>query len=88
MPKKKIKKTEVVKDGTSGIKLTKLKPPQGVSFSFKYYQDSNSKFSCSEKEVIYWLTLLDRLKANTVQLSFSSLSSFSYFASFASFAVR
>ncbi|MEH2245093.1 hypothetical protein [Nostoc sp.] len=41
----------------------RLKPPQGISFSFKYYQDSNSKFSCSEKEVIYWLTLLDRLKA-------------------------
>ncbi|MEH1796470.1 MULTISPECIES: hypothetical protein [unclassified Nostoc] len=63
MPKKRIKKTKVAKDGTSGIKLTKLKPPQGISFSFKYYQDSNSKFSCSEKEVIYWLTLLDRLKA-------------------------
>ncbi|MEH1781133.1 MAG: hypothetical protein V7K67_07390 [Nostoc sp.] len=63
MPKKRIKKTEVAKDGTSGIKSTKLKPPQGISFSFKYYQDSNSKFSCSQKEVIYWLTLLDRLKA-------------------------
>ncbi|MEH1889470.1 MAG: hypothetical protein V7K92_08405 [Nostoc sp.] len=61
--KKKIKKTEVAKDGTSGIKPTKLKPLQGISFSFKYYQDSNSKFSCREKEVIYWLTLLDRLKA-------------------------
>ena len=63
MPKKRIKKTEVAKDDTSGIKPTKLKPPQGISFSFKYYQDSNSKFSCREKEVIYWLTLLDRLKA-------------------------
>lgn len=63
MPKKRIKKTEVAKDGTSGIKPTKLKPPQGISFSFKYYQDSNSKFSCSQKEVIYWMTLLDRLKA-------------------------
>jgi hypothetical protein len=61
--KKKIKKTEVAKDGTSGIKSTKLKPPQGISFSFKYYHDSHNKFSCSEKEVIYWLTLLERLKA-------------------------
>ncbi len=63
MPKKRIKKTDVAKVGTSSIKPTKLKPFQGISFSFKYYQDSNSKFSCSEKEVIYWLTLLDRLKA-------------------------
>ena len=63
MPKKKIKKTEVAKDGTSGIRPTKLKPAQGISFSFKYYQDAHNKFSCREKEVIYWLTLLDRLKA-------------------------
>lgn len=60
---KKIKKTDVSKASTSGIKPTKLKPPQGISFSFKYYQHSHSKFSCSEKEVIYWLTLLERLKA-------------------------
>ncbi|WP_375513144.1 hypothetical protein [uncultured Nostoc sp.] len=63
MPKKRIKKTEITKEGTSGIRLTKLKPLQGISFSFKYYQDDHSKFSCREKEVIYWLTLLDRLKA-------------------------
>lgn len=63
MPKKRIKKTDVAKGGKSGIRPTKLKPPQGISFSFKYYQDSHSKFSCTEKEVIYWLTLLDRLKA-------------------------
>lgn len=59
---KKIKKTDVGKGSTSGIKPTKLKPPQGISFSFKYYQDGHSKFSCIEKEVIYWLTLLERLK--------------------------
>lgn len=63
MPKKRIKKTDVPKDGASGIKPTKLKPPQGISFSFKYYQEGHSKFSCTEKEVIYWLTLLERLKA-------------------------
>jgi hypothetical protein len=61
--KKKIQKTEVNKTSKAGIQPTKLKPPQGISFSFKYYQDGHSKFSCSEKEVIYWLTLLDRLKA-------------------------
>lgn len=60
---KKIKKTDVVKKGASGIKPPKLKPPQGISFSFKYYQDNHNKFSCRKKEVSYWLTLLDRLKA-------------------------
>ncbi len=62
MSKKKIKKTDVAKDTTLGIKPMKLKPPQGISFSFKYYQDSHSKFSCNGKAAIYWLTLLDRLK--------------------------
>ncbi|MEG4808929.1 hypothetical protein QUA82_14795 [Microcoleus sp. F8-D3] len=60
---KKIKKTDVVKNGASGIKLPKLKPPQGISFSFKYYQDNHNKFSCIKKEVSFWLTLLARLKA-------------------------
>ncbi|MBD0301208.1 MAG: hypothetical protein ICV85_03225 [Tolypothrix sp. T3-bin4] len=60
---KKIKKTDVVKKGALGIKPPKLKPPQGISFSFKYYQDKHNKFSCIKKEVSYWLTLLDRLKA-------------------------
>ena len=59
---KKIKKTDVAKGSTSGIRPTKLKPPQGISFSFKYYQVGHSKFSCNEKKVIYWLTLLERLK--------------------------
>ncbi len=63
MSKKRIKKTDVTKGGTSGIRSTKLKSPQGISFSFKYYHDGHSKFSCTEKEVIYWLTLLERLKA-------------------------
>jgi hypothetical protein len=60
---KKIKKTDITKDSKLGIKPTKLKSPQGISFSFKYYQDGHTKFLCTEKEVIYWLTLLDPLKA-------------------------
>jgi len=59
---KKIKKTDVVKNGGSGIKPPKLKPNQGISFSFKYYQDNHNKFSCIKKEVSYWLTLISRLK--------------------------
>lgn len=58
---KKIKKTKVVKASTSGITSTKLKP-QGISFSFKYYQAKHHKFSCNEKAAPYWLTLMDRLK--------------------------
>ena len=61
MSKKKIKKTELTKSTQSGIKSTKLKP-QGISFSFKYYQDSHHKFSCNQQSATYWLTLLDRLK--------------------------
>lgn len=62
MPKKKIKKTSVSKSNTSGIRPIKLKPPPGISFSFKYYNENHNKFSCTEKEAIYWLTLLKRLK--------------------------
>lgn len=59
---KKIKKTEALKTSKSGIESTKLKP-QGISFSFKYYQDGHNKFSCYEKTAAYWLTLIERLKA-------------------------
>ncbi len=59
---KKIKKSQVLKTGKSGIKPTKLKP-QNISFSFKYYQDSHNKFCCNEKATTYWLALLNRLKA-------------------------
>jgi hypothetical protein len=45
------------------IQKTKLKPLQCISFSFKYFQDDHRKYSCTSKEVAYWLTLLDRLKA-------------------------
>ena len=59
---KKIKKTEVSKDGTSGIKPTKLKPPQGISFSFKYFNGSHDKFSCKYRDGGYWLTFVSRLR--------------------------
>jgi hypothetical protein len=59
---KKIKKTKVPKASISRIESTKLKP-KGISFSFKYYQDSHNKFSCNEQAATYWLTLIDRLKA-------------------------
>lgn len=63
MSKNRINKTKGVKDNKSDIKSTKLKSPQGLSFSFKYYQDNHSKFSCAGRVTVYWLTLFDRLKA-------------------------
>jgi hypothetical protein len=46
------------------IQKTNLKPlQQGITFSFKYFQDNHRKFSCNSKEAAYWLTLLERLKA-------------------------
>jgi hypothetical protein len=46
------------------IQKTNLKPlQQGITFSFKYFQDKHSKFSCNSKDATYWLTLLERLKA-------------------------
>lgn len=59
---KKIKKTKIPKGSTSGIKSTKL-TLRGISFSFKYYQSDHPKFTCERKEAVYWLTLLERLKA-------------------------
>lgn len=59
---KKIKRTKVSRTSASKIESTKLKP-QGISFSFKYYQDGHDKFSCNEKTAVYWLTLINRLKA-------------------------
>ena len=59
---KKIKKIKVSKNSKSRIESTKLKL-QGISFSFKYYEDGHNKFSCNEKSATYWLTLIDRLKA-------------------------
>lgn len=61
MPKK-IKKTQVPKTSASRIEPTKLKP-QGISFSFKYYQADHDKFTGNEKVAVYWLTLIGRLKA-------------------------
>ena len=60
---KKFKKNKVSQANPSGIQPKKLIPqPQGISFSFKYYQDDNSKFSCQDKPPAYWVTLMARLK--------------------------
>lgn len=60
MPKK-IKRIEIEKSRDSNIKPTKARINQGISFSFKYYQNRHDKFSCRDKEIAYCLALLDRL---------------------------
>lgn len=59
---KKIRKTDVPKGSSSGIQSIKLKPPQGISFSFKYFNDTHEKFSCANRENSYWITLVARLR--------------------------
>jgi len=59
---KKIKRIEIEKSCDSSIKPTKVRINQGISFSFKYYQNRHDKFSCGDKEITYCLALLDRLK--------------------------
>ena len=60
---KKVKKNKVPKTTTSGIQPKKLIPqPKGISFSFKYYRDDNTKFSCQDKPTAYWIALIARLK--------------------------
>jgi len=59
---KKINKTQVPKSHRSQITPTQLKPPHGISFSFKYFQSDHHKFSYDNKDSIYWQTLIDRLK--------------------------
>jgi hypothetical protein len=58
---KKIKRIEIEKSRDSNIKPTKARINQGISFSFKYYQNRHDKFSCRDKEIAYCLALLDRL---------------------------
>lgn len=47
--------------GESAIRPTPI-APKGVSFSFKYLETNHEKFHYSDREITYWITLLDRLK--------------------------
>jgi hypothetical protein len=59
---KKPKKTVLLQVNQSGIRPTELSPPEGISFSFKYYDASHNKFNCQGKDGFYWQTLANRLK--------------------------
>lgn len=63
MPKK-IKKTNTRNiQSSAGIKPTFTSTsPQGISFSYKYFQSNHDKFSAAGKEVDYLTALLERLR--------------------------
>ncbi len=60
--KKRLKKTEVRKNNNSRIKRTEIKVPLGTSFSFKYFQADNDKFSIRNQDAKYLQALLERLR--------------------------
>lgn len=61
MPKNKINAGKTSGRRNPEIHPTKL-TPQGISFSFKYYQTDNSKFSPQTCSADYWVALVERLK--------------------------
>lgn len=63
MPKK-IKKTAPRNTrSSSGIKPTSTSAsPQGISFSYKYFQSNHNKFSTADKSAEYLIALLERLR--------------------------
>ena len=60
--KKRIKKTDVRKNKTSQIKRTEIEVPVGTSFSLKYFQTDNDKFSIRNQNTKYLQALLERLR--------------------------
>jgi hypothetical protein len=58
---KKIKQAKSHGVSQSEIRSKKIKP-KGISFSFKYLQNDHDKFCWTDREITYWITLLDRLR--------------------------
>ncbi len=49
--------------------IPRIKPPRGVSFSWRYFVTGSSKFSISQRSANYFRSLLDRLKNLSLQTS-------------------
>lgn len=47
---------------SSRIKPTKVEPPRGISFSYRYFKDSNNKFSISTKDARYLEAFIQTLR--------------------------
>ena len=63
MSSKKIKKADIRRQQSlSSINRLDVKIPEGVSFSFRYYQDDKDKFSIGGRDAKYLASLLRRLR--------------------------
>ncbi len=62
MPPKKPKKADVRNRESSKIKRKLVEIPQETSFSFRYLQNDNDKFSFNNRDVRYFESLLLRLR--------------------------
>lgn len=63
MPPKKPKKTDTRnRASTSDIKRIAVEIPQGISFSFRYFENDNQKFLFNDKDFRYFECLLLRLR--------------------------
>lgn len=63
MSSKKIKKADIRRQPSlSSINRLDVKIPEGVSFSFRYYQDEKDKFSIGGRDAKYLASLLRRLR--------------------------
>jgi hypothetical protein len=58
---KRINKTKPKGTGQSEIRPSQIKL-KGISFSFKYLRVDHEKFHWTDREISYWITLLDRLR--------------------------
>jgi hypothetical protein len=60
---KKIKKADIRRQQSlSSINRLDVKIPEGISFSFRYYQDDKDKFSIGGRDAKYLASLLRRLR--------------------------
>lgn len=63
MSSNKIKKADIRRQQSlSSIKRLDVKIPEGISFSFRYYQDDKDKFSIGGRDSRYLASLLRRLR--------------------------
>lgn len=63
MSLKKIKKADIRRQQSlSSINRLDVKIPEGISFSFRYYQDDKNKFSIGGRDAKYLASLLRRLR--------------------------
>ncbi|MCL1474497.1 hypothetical protein [Argonema antarcticum] len=63
MSSKKPKKADLRRQPSlSSIKRQDVKIPEGISFSFRYYQDDKDKFSIGDRDARYLESLLRRLR--------------------------